>query len=98
MRQPRIFCGVTAEADLPKIIEPSTKLEIKIEDVTIDYTVDFVNAFGILLSAYFVFDVAYAKRVESSMQLTQKLLEISDGVKVPAKVLSLIAKIKKLLL
>ena len=99
IRQRRIVCGVTAEADSPKIKEPSTKFKIKIEDVTIGYTIDFVKAFVVLLSAYCVFNVAYAERVESSMQLTQKLpLEISDGVKVPAKVLSLITKMKKLLL
>ena len=97
MRQPRIVCDVTAEADLLKIIEPSTKFEIKFEDATTGYTVNSVKAFGILLSAYYVFNVAYAERVELSMQLIQKiLLEISDGVKVLAKVLSLIAKIKKL--
>ena len=99
MRQSRIVCDVTAEADLLKIIEPLTKFEIKIEDATIGYTFDFVKAFGILLSAYYIFNVAYAGRVESSMQLIQKLLlEISDGVKVPTKMLSLTAKIKKLLL
>ena len=56
-----------AEADLPKI-----KFEINIEDVTIGYTVDIVKAFGILLTAYF--NVPYAERVESSMELMQKLL------------------------
>ena len=99
IRQPRIVCGVTAETYLPKIIESSTKFEIKIEDVIIGYTVEFVKAFGMLLSAYYVFNVAYVERVESSMQLIQRLLlEISDGVKIQAEVLSLIAKIKKLLL
>ena len=54
---------------LPKIIKPSKKFEIKIEDVTICYTVDFLKAFGILLSAYYVFNVAYAERAESGMQI-----------------------------
>ena len=67
IRQTRIVCGVTAEADSLKIIEPSTKFKIKIEDVTIRYTIDFVKAFVVLLSAYCVFNVAYAERVESSM-------------------------------
>ena len=65
--EPRTVCGIMAEADLPKI-----KFEIKIEDVTIGYTVDIVKAFGILLTAYF--NVPYAERVESSMELMQKLL------------------------
>ena len=38
MRHPRIVCDVTAEADLPKIIEPLTKFEIKIEVDTIGYS------------------------------------------------------------
>ena len=53
-----------AEADLPKIIEPWTKFEIKIRDVNIGYTVDFVKALGILMSAFYVSNVAYAERVE----------------------------------
>ena len=53
-----------AEADLPKIIEPWAKFEIKIRDVNIGYTVDFVKALGILMSAFYVCNVAYAERVE----------------------------------
>ena len=98
IQQPRTVCGFTAEADLPKIIKPATKSEIKIEDVTTGYNIDFVKEFGIMLLAYYVFNVAYAERVESSMQLIQKLLlGLSDGVNVPAKVLSLTATIKKVI-
>ena len=64
IRQKRIVCEVMAEADLPKIIEPWTKFEIKIRDVNIGYTVDFVKALGILMSAFYVSNVAYAERVE----------------------------------
>ena len=57
-----------------------------------------MKEFGILFLAYYVFNVAYAERVESSMQLIQKLLlGLSDGVNVPAKVLSLTATIKKVI-
>ena len=97
--QPRILCRVETEADLDKILAPTTKFEIKVEDVTIGYTDDFVKAFAMLLSTYYVFNIAYAEKSQASLHLIQKLfLEIADGVKVPHKILSLISKIKKLLL
>ena len=97
--QPRIFCGVETEADLDKVLAPTTKFEIKLEDVTIWYTDDFVKAFAMLLSTYYVFNIAYAEKSQASLYLIQKLFsEIADSVKVPRKIISLISKIKKLLL
>ena len=46
IRQPRILCGVGREPDLDKVLAP----KIKIEDVMIGHTDDFVTAFAMLLS------------------------------------------------
>ena len=87
------------EADLDKVLSPTTKFEIKVEDVTIGYTNDFVKAFAMLLFIYYIFNIAYTEKYQASLHLIQKLfLEITDGVKVLHKILSLISKIKKLLL
>ena len=86
--QPRILCGVETEADLGKVLAPSTKFETKVEDVTIGYTDDFVKAFAMLLSTCYVFNKAYAEKSQASFHLIQKLfLEIADGVKVTHKIL-----------
>ena len=50
IRQPRILCGVGREPDLDKVLAPKIKFEIKIEDVMIGHTDDFVTAFAMLLS------------------------------------------------
>ena len=55
IRQPRILCGVRKEADLDKVLAPTTKFQIKVEDVTIGYNHDFVKAFAMLLSTYSMF-------------------------------------------
>ena len=71
-----------------------TKFEIKVEDVTIGYTNDFVKAFAMLLFIYYIFNIAYTEKYQASLHLIQKLfLEITDGVKVSHKILSLISKI-----
>ena len=57
--QPRISCGVETEADLDKVLSPTTKFEIKVEDVTNGYTNDFVKAFAMLLFIYYIFNIAY---------------------------------------
>ena len=80
--QPRILCGVETEADLDKVLAPTTKFEIKVEDVTIGYSNDFVKAFAMLLSTYYVYNIAYAEKSQAHLHLIQKLfLEIADGVK-----------------
>ena len=84
---------------MDKVLAPTTKFEIKVENVTIEYTDDFVKAVAMLLSTYYVFNIAYAEKSQASLLLIQKLfLEIADAVKVPHKILSLISKIKILLL
>ena len=55
--QPRILCGVGKEADLNKVLAPKTKFQIKVEDVTIGYNDDFVEAFATLLSTYSMFSI-----------------------------------------
>ena len=75
------------------------KFEIKVDDVTIEYIHNFVKTFPMLLSTCYIFNVAYTEKSEASLHLIQKLfLETADGVKVPYKILSMISKIKKLLL
>ena len=66
----------------------------KIEDNCVGVTKDFVRA--LLMSAHYVFNVAYAPEIEGTMIFIQKLiLELADSVKPPAKVFSLISKVKK---
>ena len=90
--QPRILCGY-------KVLVPVIKFEIKVEDVIIGYSDEFVKTIAILLSTYYVFNIAYAETSQASLHLIQKLfLEVADGLKVPHKILSLIFKIKKLFL
>ena len=75
------------------------KFEIKVDDVTIEYIHNFVKTFAMLLSTCYIFNVAYTEKSEASLHLIQELfLETADGVKVPYKILSMISKIKKLLL
>ena len=55
------MCGVETEADLDKVLAPTIKFEIKVENVTIGYTNNFVKAFA-MLSTYYVFIIAYAEK------------------------------------
>ena len=57
IRKPRILCGVGKEADLDKVLAPTTKFQIKMEDVTIRYTDDFEKAFVMLLSTDSMFSI-----------------------------------------
>ena len=87
------------QTNLDKVLAPTSKFEIKVEDVAIEFTDDFVKAFAMLLSTYYGFNIAYAEKSQASVHLIQKLLlEIAKDVKVPHKILSLISKTKKLVL
>ena len=83
-----VYCVGWGEPDLDKVLAPKIKFEIKIEDVTIGHTDDFVTAFAMLLSTdHFSYILCW--KLQASLHLIQKLfVEIADGVKVPHKVLN----------
>ena len=92
IRQPRILRGVGKEADLDKVLAPTTNFQVKWEGVTIPYTDDFVKAFAMLLSTDPMFSIypvlKNCKPVYTwSRNCSLRLQAVLDGVKVPHKIL-----------
>ena len=77
-------------------MEDNVRFDIKIEQQTICRAADFVQGFTLMLALHYIFNVSYSKDIEASMIFFQKMfLEISGNLKIPTKVLTLIAKVKK---
>ena len=93
--QPRIQCDKPS-ADINVIGEENTSYHIMVERFHLTSTKDFINAFGVLMASFYVFNLEYTKKVEGSFIFVQKLFSnIYDKQKTPQKVLKLISSLKK---
>ena len=69
---------------------------VKVENITMCGSVDFIHAFAVMIALHYVFNVAYSKKIEATMVFIQRLFfDINDNQKIPPKVLSLICRVKK---
>ena len=70
---------------------------VEVENITVEETRDMFKAFAMLLCAFYIFNLEYPKKLESTFLLIQKLfLRISDKCKVLSEVLvKLMSDLKK---
>ena len=86
------------EKSFDSIVEMDNLYSILVENVVVAETSDFVQAFALLLGAFYVFNLEYPKKLEATLLFFQKfILGISDRSKLPSKVLILISNLKKAL-
>ena len=86
------------EKSFDSIAQMDNLYSILVENVVVAETSDFVQAFALLLGAFYVFNVEYPKKLEATLLFFQKfILGISDRSKLPSKVLILISNLKKAL-
>ena len=66
---------------------------VMVEGVVVGYAANFLEAIGIILSTYYVFNIAYPKEIEKSLTFLQKVLlgKHEECKRIPA-VLSLISR------
>ena len=86
------------EKSFDSVAEMDNFYSILVENVVVAETSDFVQAFALLLGAFYVFNVEYPKKLEATLLFFQKfILGISDRSKLPSKVLTLMSNLKKAL-
>ena len=86
------------EKSFDSIVEMDNLYSILVENVVVAETSDFVQAFALLLGAFYVFNVEYPKKLEATLLFFQKFTPgISDRSKLPSKVLTLMSNLKKAL-
>ena len=91
-RQPRLRC----QGDDLLTWVNSSNISVVVEDTVVCVVNDFINAFAVLIATHYVFNLAYASKLEGTYCTIQKLLlELVDNTRVPNKVLNLICKLKK---
>ena len=91
---PQIKCKDTNITDVTEMMFHD-KFEIVLDGVNLCKTEDFVSAFQITLASYYVFNRNYPKQLEASYTFLQKeMLGIHGTVKIPAKVLTLMKRLK----
>ena len=74
----------------------SDQFSIKVDNIDILTVNDFLTAFKLMIACYYVFNIAYPKVANASMEFVQKvLMNVQDGTKISSKVLSLLAKLAK---
>ena len=79
-------------ADINVISEENTSYHIMVERFHLTSTKDFINAFGVLMASFYVFNLEYT----GSFIFVQKLFSnINDKQKTSQKVLKLISSLKK---
>ena len=95
--QPQIKCEKPQLSNtFESIIEEDVRFSVVVEHNVIAETKDFVNAFEMMLCAFYIFNLEYPKKLEATFLLYQKLfLRINDKCKIPAKVLKLMSDLKK---
>ena len=96
--KPGIAIVEAPSIDLAFVVENNAQFDIEIEQQTICRAADFVQGFTLMLALHYIFNVFYLKYIEASMIFFKKMflvLEISDNLKIPTKVLALIAKAQK---
>ena len=86
------------EKSFDSIVEMNKLYSILMENVVVAETSDFVQAFALLLGAFYVFNVEYPNKLEATLLFFQKfILDLSDRTKLPSKVLTLMSNLKKVL-
>ena len=89
---------IMMEKSFDSIVEMDNLYSILVENVVVEETSDFVQAFALLLGAFCIFNVEYPKKLEATLLFFQRfILGISDRSKLPSKVLALMSNLKKAL-
>ena len=89
---------IMMEKSFDSIVEMDNLYSILVENVVVAETSDFVQAFALLLGAFYVFNLEYPKKLEATLLFFQKfILGISDRSKLPSKVLTWMSNLKKTL-
>ena len=70
------------------------KFEVFVEGCLVAQPVDIMEAYEVLVSCYYVFDIPYHKKASCTMIFLQKgLLKLSDSTPMPASVRSLLNQV-----
>ena len=86
------------EKSFDSVVEMDNFYSILVENVVVAETSDFVQAFALLLGAFYILNVEYPKKLEATLLFFQKfILGISGRSKLPSKVLTLMSNLKKAL-
>ena len=94
--QPRIKCDIDKEADFHEIANESVLFEVKAEQFTAGTTKDFAKSVALLISLFYVFNVEYPSRTESTLTFIQKFfLDINGKSKTSDKVLKFMSVLRK---
>ena len=96
--KPRIICPklCNASVGLHVVLEEDATYEVKVEKCSLGTTNDFLKAFAMYIASFYIFNVVYPQSIEHTLCFVQKLfLKLSDSTKTSARVLSLIAKLKR---
>ena len=89
---------IMMEKSFDSIVEMDNLYSILVENVVVEETSDFVQAFALLLGAFYIFNVEYPKKLEAMLLFFQRfILGISDRSKLPSKVLALMSNLQKAL-
>ena len=97
--QPRIVVVGTDFTIYDCIANEKCSFDIKTDDTTICRCKDFVRAFLLIIALHYVFNVIYSSKSEVIMSFIPWMWpEINDNQKIPPKTLSLICRIKNLVL
>ena len=89
---------IMMEKSFDSIVEMDNLYSILVENVVVEETSDFVQAFALLLGAFCIFNVEYPKKLEATLLFFQGfILGISDRSKLPSKVLALMSNLQKAL-
>ena len=84
------------EKSFDSIVEMDNLYSTLVGNVVVAETSDFVETFALLLSAFYIFNVEYPKKLKATLLFFQKfVLGISDRSKLPSKVLTLMSNLKK---
>ena len=86
------------EKSFDSIAQMDNLYSILVENVVVAETSGFVQAFALLLGAFYVFNVEYPNKLEATLLFFQKfILDLSARTKLPSKVLRLMSNHKKVL-
>ena len=93
--KPKISCSTFDGKNLVGILDDDATFSVLVENAVVATSQDFVTAFIVMFSSYYVFNLAYPAKLDGTLCFIQKfMLSLGDQVKVKPKVLTLIAKLK----
>jgi len=95
---PRLICNKLKSQtdDLSLVLDDSSVFDVVVESEIIAHCDNFLDAFIVLLACYYVFNLAYPKKLEGTLTFVQKfLLKIGDSTKTLPRVAGLITRLKK---